>query len=69
VVVYLSSDLVVVLLDLVADSLYVGGLFWMDRWWCLWVAGFRRRRVVCRLGLREFGTCFLGSCIAEIGGG
>lgn len=61
VVVYLS-DLFVVLLDLVADSLCVGGLFWLGRWWCLCVAGFRRRRsVVCPLGLREFGMCFLGS--------
>lgn len=55
----LSSDLVDVLLDLVAISLCVGGLFWLGRWWCLLVTGFCRRRVVCLLGLRKFGKCFL----------
>lgn len=48
------------MLDLVANSLCVGGLFWLGRWWCLWVTGFRRRRrVVCLLGLRKFGKCLL----------
>lgn len=58
--VYLSSDLVDVLLDLVANSLFVCSLFWLGRMWCLWVTGFRRRRrVFCHLGLRKFGKCFL----------
>lgn len=49
-------------------GLGVGRLFRLSRWWCLWVAAFRRRlRVVCCLGLREYGMCFLRSCSVEAG--
>jgi len=49
-------------------GLDVGQLFRLSRWWCLWVAAFRRRRRVVRcLGLREYGMCFLSSCSAEDG--